>query len=94
MKITINEIESVALLAKLDLTREELIVMTDQLGNILSYVEKLKEVETDNVRATSHVFEITNAFREDITSHSLSREDILRNAPDQNGEMFKVPKVI
>jgi aspartyl-tRNA(Asn)/glutamyl-tRNA(Gln) amidotransferase subunit C len=94
MKITIKEVESVALLARLDLSREELVSMTDQLDNILSYVEKLKEVDSENVPATSHVFAINNAFREDLPIQSLPREEILRNAPEQNGEMFKVPKII
>jgi aspartyl-tRNA(Asn)/glutamyl-tRNA(Gln) amidotransferase subunit C len=94
MKITTKEVENVSLLARLELSPEELIVMTDQLDNILSYIEKLKEVDTENVSATSHVFAIINAFREDIPRPSLEREAVLRNAPDQNGEMFKVPKIL
>lgn len=93
MKITTKDVEIVAQLARLEMTQEELVVMTDQLDNILSYIEKLEEVDTDNVRATSHVFTIHNAFREDIPSQSLAREEVLRNAPDQNGEMFRVPKI-
>jgi aspartyl-tRNA(Asn)/glutamyl-tRNA(Gln) amidotransferase subunit C len=94
MKITTKEVELVALLARLDLSQDELIVMTGQLDNILSYIEKLKEVNTENISATSHVFAISNAFREDTAGQSLTREDVLRNAPEKNEEMFKVPKVI
>lgn len=94
MKITTKEVEKVALLARLDLSQDELIVMTGQLDNILSYIEKLKEVNTENVSATSHVYAITNAFREDTEVQPLEREDVLRNAAEKNQEMFKVPKVI
>jgi aspartyl-tRNA(Asn)/glutamyl-tRNA(Gln) amidotransferase subunit C len=94
MKITIKEVERIALLARLDLSQEELSVMTDQLDNILSYIEKLNEVDSGNVLATSHVLAINNAFREDIPSQSLARGETLNNAPDQNGEMFKVPKIL
>lgn len=93
MKITNREVEKVALLARLDLSKEELLLMTSQLDNILSYIEKLKEVCTDNVPATSHVFSINNALREDTVGQSLPREAVLRNAPDKNSEMFKVPKI-
>jgi aspartyl-tRNA(Asn)/glutamyl-tRNA(Gln) amidotransferase subunit C len=94
MNITTKEVESVARLARLTLSKEDLVVMTGHLDSILSYIEKLKEVNTDNVRATSHVFAIHNAFREDSVGKSLERENILRNAPEQHGEMFKVPKII
>jgi aspartyl-tRNA(Asn)/glutamyl-tRNA(Gln) amidotransferase subunit C len=94
MKITTKEVEKVALLARLDLSQDELILMTSQLDNILSYIEKLKEVDTENVNATSHVYAITNAFREDIAGQPLERDDVLMNAAEKNEEMFKVPKVI
>lgn len=81
-------------MARLSLTQEELELMTGNLDSILSYIEKLKEVDTDNVCATSHVFPIKNAFREDIVGQSLARQEVLRNAPEKNDEMFKVPKVL
>lgn len=94
MKITTKEVEDVALLARLDLSQGELNLMTNQLDNILSYIEKLNEVDTAGVSTTSHIFSINNAFREDIPGESLGREEVLKNAPEKNGEMFKVPKVI
>lgn len=94
MKITKQEVEHVAKLSRLTLTEQELEKITGQLDNILSYVAKLDELDTTNVCATSHVFSITNAFREDVVKPSLSREEALANGPDQNGEAFQVPRII
>ncbi len=94
MKISKNQVEHVAQLARLTLTEEELDKMTSQLDNILSYVDKLDELDTVRVVPTSHVFSVFNAFRDDIVQESLPRNEALMNAPQQNGEMFKVPKII
>ncbi|NOR26598.1 MAG: Asp-tRNA(Asn)/Glu-tRNA(Gln) amidotransferase subunit GatC [Desulforhopalus sp.] len=94
MKISKKEVEHVAHLARLTLTDEELVKMTGQLDNILSYVDKLKELDTSQVVPTSHVFSVSNAFREDVEKESLSQAEAIRNGPQQDGEMFQVPKII
>lgn len=94
MKINKKDIEHVAHLARLNLTENELETMTDQLDNILQYVDKLGKLDTDNVPPTSHVFSVSNAFREDGVKESLSQEKAVENGPQQNGEMFQVPKII
>lgn len=94
MKISKKEVEHVAHLARLTLTEEELDRMTDQLDNILSYVDKLGELNTNEIVPTSHVLPICNAFREDIVQESLQRNEALKNAPQQNGVMFQVPRII
>ncbi len=94
MKISKKEVEHVAHLARLTLTEEELDIMTGQLDNILSYVDKLDELNTDEIVTTSHVLPIFNAFREDIVRDSLPINEALKNAPQQNGVMFQVPKII
>ncbi|MBW1636685.1 MAG: Asp-tRNA(Asn)/Glu-tRNA(Gln) amidotransferase subunit GatC [Deltaproteobacteria bacterium] len=94
MKITKDEVLHVANLARLTLSDKELEVMTGQLDTILSYVNKLEELDTGTVEPTTHVLSITNAFREDRVTDSLSREESLANAPLHNGESFKVPKII
>jgi aspartyl-tRNA(Asn)/glutamyl-tRNA(Gln) amidotransferase subunit C len=94
MKISKKQVEHVAHLARLTLTEEELDRMTGQLDNILSYVEKLDELDTSTVVPTSHVFSVCNAFREDIVKESLSRDDALMNAPQHDGETFLVPRII
>ena len=93
-KISKNEVEHITHLARLSLNEGELEKVTVQLNTILSYMEKLNELETSNVEPTTHVFSVCNAFREDIVLESLPREKVLVNAPRQDGESFHVPKVI
>ncbi len=94
MKITREEVEHVATLARLNMSEEELVKMTGQLDTILSYVAKLDELETADVVPTTHAFSINNAFREDEMQESLSQKEALANAPKENGESFTVPKII
>ncbi len=94
MKISREEVVHVAHLARLNLSEGELVKMTEQLDTILSYFDKLSELDTDNVVPTTHAHKSVNAFREDKVIESLSREDALANAPEDNGEMFKVPRII
>ncbi|KJS00099.1 MAG: glutamyl-tRNA amidotransferase [Desulfobulbaceae bacterium BRH_c16a] len=94
MKITKKEVLHVAHLARLSLTDEELEKMTGQLDNILSYVDKLSELDTGNILPTSHVFSVSNAFREDVVRESLPRNEALMNSPQHNEEMFQVPRII
>lgn len=94
MKITREEVKHVAHLAKLNLSEEELVKMTGQLDNILSYVDKLDELDTTGVKPTTHAFSVSNAFREDVVVESLSQGEAVANGPQQNGESFIVPKII
>lgn len=94
MKITREEVEHVATLAKLNLSEKELAKMTDQLDTILSYVAKLDELDTAGVVPTTHVFDINNAYREDEVEPSLTQAEALVNGPQENGEAFVVPRII
>ena len=94
MKLSKNEVEHVANLARLNLSDEELETMTGQLDNILSYVDKLEELDTTDITPTTHVFSVSNAFREDVVKESLDQSEAVKNGPEQNGEFFQVPKVI
>jgi aspartyl-tRNA(Asn)/glutamyl-tRNA(Gln) amidotransferase subunit C len=94
MKISPEEVKHVADLARLEMTPEEVESMTQQLDGILSYVAKLNELDTEGVQPTTHAISIVNVFREDQVKPSLDREDVLANAPQQDGESFVVPKVI
>lgn len=94
MKITREEVEHVANLARLNLSEEELARMTGQLDTILSYVAKLDELDTTDVLPTTHAFSINNAFREDEVTESLPREEALANGPKENGEAFIVPAIL
>lgn len=94
MKITKETIEHVANLARLNLTDKEKEKLTSEMANIISYVDKLNELDTSNVPPTSHVKPISNVFREDAVKKSYDREKILANAPSQENGCFKVPKVV
>ncbi len=94
MKITRLEVEHVAKLARLELSEQENEKLTDQLSNILTYVEKLNELDTRNVAPTSHVLDITNVMRDDAPGESLPQEQALANAPDKAAGHYKVPKII
>ena len=87
-------IKYVAHLARLKLTPEEEQKLGAQLGNILGYIEKLKEVDVSGVEPTAHAFPLVNVFRADEPRRGLTNEDALRNAPKQSGGLFVVPKVV
>ena len=94
MKITPEEVEHVAELARLQLSYEEKERLTEQMNQILEYMEKLNELDTVDAVPTSHAIDLNNAFREDEVRDSLSRGESLENAPESNEEEFVVPKVI
>ena len=94
MSVTLKDVEHIAELARLKFSEEELESFTHQLNQILEYVEKLNELDTENVEPLSHPVEGNNAFREDELKPSINREEALKNAPDSDDEFFKVPKVI
>ena len=94
MKITMQEVEHVARLARLQLTAEEKERMRAQLDSILSYIDKLSELDTTAVEPTSHVLPITNVFREDEVAPSLAQEAVLANAPDRHDRFFRVPRIL
>ena len=87
-------IEHVALLARLELSEEEKELFASQLGNILTYIEKLKELDTSQVEPMAYATATKNVFREDEPRPSLKLEEVLKNAPDKLQDFFKVPKVI
>ena len=94
MKITLQEVEHVARLARLALSEEEKEQMRSQLDRILGYVEKLNQLDTTGVEPTSHAIPMTNVFREDALTPSLSREEAMGNAPDRQEGFFRVPRII
>ncbi len=94
MKITIADVEHVARLARLELDDEEKSLFAGQMDAILGYVEKLNELNTDNILPTSHAVPMENAFREDRVRPSIGEEKALANAPDPVLTFYRVPKVI
>lgn len=94
MKITLQEVEHVARLARLELSAEEKERMRAQLDSILSYIDKLNELDTSAVEPTSHVLPMTNVFREDEVATSLAQEAALANAPERHDLFFRVPRIL
>lgn len=94
MKISKQEVEHVAKLARLEFSDQEKDKLTEQLSGILTYVEKLNELDTKGVEPTSHVLDIKNVVREDVAEPSLPQERALANAPEKAAGHYKVPKII
>jgi len=89
-----EEIEHIAMLARLSLTEEEKELFGAQLSSILDYMEKLNELATEHIEPTSHVLSLSNIMREDAPRDSIPREDALSNAPDRTDKFYRVPKII
>jgi len=93
-KITIQDVEHVARLARLELSGAEKERMRRELDGILSYIDKLRALDTTGVEPTSHAVPLTNVLRDDVEKPSLPRDEMLANAPDRNRELFRVPRII
>ncbi len=91
-KITDETIEYVSILAKLELSDEEREQAKTDMSRMLEYIDKLGELNTEDVEPMSHVFPVENVFREDVITNSDTREQLLSNAPEQKDGMFMVPK--
>ncbi len=94
MKISKDDVIKVSELARLEVKEEELDKFTEQLGNILEYIEQLNELDTNNVEPTSHVLNIATPLREDKVVEWLNIEEVLQNAPETEDDFFVVPQVI
>ena len=94
MSLSRQDVEKVALLGRLRLSDAELELLTTQLGQIVSYVELLSEIDTENVEPMAHAVEMNNVFRDDQLAPSLERAQMLANAPHADGEFYLVPAVL
>lgn len=92
--ITLEEVEHVARLARLDLSEADKERMRSQLDSILSYIDKLRRLPTEGVEPTSHAIPMTNVMREDEARPSFPAEEMLANAPERDADFFRVPKII
>jgi aspartyl-tRNA(Asn)/glutamyl-tRNA(Gln) amidotransferase subunit C len=94
MKVDKQEVEYVAMLARIELTGEEKELYSEQLSTILEFFDRLKEVDTENVQPTSHVVDLVNAYRSDQRRPGPGVEAVLQNAPDRSDRFFRVPKIL
>jgi aspartyl-tRNA(Asn)/glutamyl-tRNA(Gln) amidotransferase subunit C len=92
-RISKEDVKHVANLARLTLSEDEAERFTKDLGNIIQFAEQLNELDTENVKETTHVLDMKNVLREDEARDWLTREEALKNAPDQENGQVKVPKV-
>ena len=93
-RISDETIEYVGILAKLALSREEKEAAKKDMGRMLEYIDRLNELDTSDVQPMSHIFPVSNVFREDIVTNGDDREDILANGPEVKYGAFKVPKTV
>ncbi|MHC4386711.1 MAG: Asp-tRNA(Asn)/Glu-tRNA(Gln) amidotransferase subunit GatC [Planctomycetota bacterium] len=93
-KIDEAQVRRVALLSRLELSDAEVTQFSTQLSAIVEYIEKLNELDTDNVEPLAHCLPVHNVFREDVPRPSLSNDAALANAPEREDEYFKVPKIL
>jgi aspartyl-tRNA(Asn)/glutamyl-tRNA(Gln) amidotransferase subunit C len=93
-KIDKKAILHIARLSRIELDESRLDSHSQQLGRIVEYFDKLNELDTDKVEPLTHAVELSNILAVDEVGSSLSTEEALANAPEQEGSFFKVPKVL
>ncbi|HHT9108917.1 MAG TPA: Asp-tRNA(Asn)/Glu-tRNA(Gln) amidotransferase subunit GatC [Candidatus Wunengus sp. YC63] len=94
MKIDKKTIEYIANLSRIELSNQEKETFVHQLSDILAYIEKLNQLNTQDIKPMAYSINTTNVLRDDKLEPPISREDALVNAPSTMGVFFKVPKVI
>ncbi|MRH44574.1 Asp-tRNA(Asn)/Glu-tRNA(Gln) amidotransferase subunit GatC [Aquibacillus halophilus] len=93
-EISKEQVKHVAHLARLAITDDEVEKMTKQLGDIIKYAELLNDLDTDNVKPTTHVLDLKNVMRKDEPRKWIEKEDALNNAPDKKNGQFRVPSIL
>lgn len=92
--ISDDTIEYVGILAKLELNQEEKEQAKKDMESMLNYIDKLNELDTEDVVPMSHTFSVHNVFREDVVTNGDDRENMLCNAPEQKDGAYQVPKTV
>ncbi len=94
MKVTDEMIDRLSHLARLEFKNDEKEEIKNDLSNVLSFIEKLSELDTTGVAPLVYVNEDENILRKDISSTSITKQEALKNAPQHDSDYFKVPKVL
>ena len=92
--ISADDVRKVAKLARLNLPDDKIATYTEQLESILGYVSQLEQVDTTGVPETTRAVEVTNVTRQDGVNPTPVREEILNQAPQREGDFFRVPKIL
>lgn len=94
MKITQEEVKHIADLSRLEFSAEEAAAMGEHLASVLGHFEMLDSVDTSSVPPTAHILDAVNVLRADTVTPSMTRDKLLANAPESDGEAYIVPRVI
>jgi aspartyl-tRNA(Asn)/glutamyl-tRNA(Gln) amidotransferase subunit C len=94
MKIDSKTVDKLAELAKLEFDDASKEAIIKDLNRIVTFVEKLNELDTSSVEPLVYLTEDTNVMREDVVKQEISQQDALKNAPKKDSDYIKVPKVI
>lgn len=94
MALTLEDVETIASLARLKLSQQEKVDFARQLGQILAHFQHLQRLDTESVAPTSHPLPLTNVFRDDVVAPSLAQEEALANAPGHDDRYFVVPRIV
>ena len=94
MRISREEVQRVALLARLELTTAEETELVEHFDKVLTYMEKLNELHPEGVEPTAHAVEVPSPLREDRVTNQADTEALLQNASAREADFFKVPKII
>lgn len=96
MKVAIDEkiVDKIASLAKLEFEGEEKQCIIKDMNNMLNFIDKLEEINTDGITPLIHMTDEDNTFREDVAKVDISQKEALSNAPKKDSTYFKIPKVM
>jgi aspartyl-tRNA(Asn)/glutamyl-tRNA(Gln) amidotransferase subunit C len=94
MKLSREEVQRIALLARLALTPTEEVELVAHFDKVLTYMEKLNELQTEHVEPTAHAVAVPSPLRDDRVTNQPNTEALLANAPAREADFFKVPKII
>ena len=92
VKVTKKDMENVAVLSRLSIPADKEELYTQQLSDVLEYVDNLSAVPTDDIQPMAHVLPVSNVFREDVVTNGDNHEAMLANAPQQKEQSYKVPR--
>lgn len=94
MAISEEQVRHVAMLARLGLSDEQITSLGQELNSILSHIDQIQKLDLEGVEPTAHPLEVVNSMRADELRTGLSREDALRNAPEQQDGAFLIPRIV
>ncbi|SET39146.1 aspartyl/glutamyl-tRNA(Asn/Gln) amidotransferase subunit C [Oceanobacillus limi] len=93
-EISKDQVKHVANLARLEMNDQEAEMFTEQLSSIITFAEQLNELDTEGVDPTTHVLELKNVMRKDEPRKWITKEEAMKNAPDQENGQYRVPSIL